>query len=488
MIIKGLHHITAISGNPHENFRFYTQVLGLRLVKKTVNFDDPGTYHLYYGDYQGSPGSLLTFFPYEGRPGRPGTGQVVSTTYAVAQGGLEQWQTRLKEAKWSFQTDERFGHEALLLSDPHGMQLEIVEDSAQTEIALGKFSGATLSVGRAAPTRKLLEVLGFTVEQEQGERTRMRLADGDFLDLLEQPDAPRHQSGPGSVHHIALRVADGDEQLAWRDKLISLGYQVSPVMDRNYFESIYFRGPGGVLFELATDPPGMTVDEPLEKLGEELKLPEQYERHRATLIKQLAPLEKPYHALEASGQGATIVALHGTGGDEHDLLGLVSQLAPDNPVLSLRGNVSESGMNRFFRRLSAGVFDQDDLKKRTDELASFLLARQESRIAVGYSNGANMAAATLMAEPKSFDKAVLLRPMLGWTPDESVDLVGKEILLLIGAQDRMVSPDSGRQLAELFRQQGAAVEVRVLDSGHSLTREDIEIAGQWLGLSQERAA
>ena len=476
--ILGIHHVTAISGPAHENFKFYTETLGLRLVKRTVNFDDPGVYHLYYGDETGSPGTLMTFFPYGGAPGDKGTGQVVASSYPVE--NLEVWKQRLGVP---YRSEVRFGQEYVIFEDPHGMTLELYE-SKSAPPALGPIGGATLKLKSTAPTADLLKLMGFEEEGRESARARYRLkGSGDYLDL-EQSDEPSTRGGAGTVHHIALRVADDEAQAHWRNKLIKAGYQVSPVMDRNYFHSIYFRGPGGVLFELATDPPGMMIDESVEELGEKLVLPPQYEPHREGIEAVLDPLEEPYKFAETSGQGDLVVALHGTGGDEYDLLSLVAEVAPGKPVLSLRGNVKERGARRFFRRLQAGVFDEDDLRQRATELAKFLERHPGPRVAVGYSNGANMAAATLLEEADSFDKAILFRPMLGWEPGPA-DLSGKQILLLIGRDDRIVSPEAGEKLAEVFRERGAEVEVRQVPAGHNLTRQDVEIARRWLSSSRE---
>lgn len=480
--IQGIHHVTAISGTAHENYQFYTQVLGLRLVKKTVNFDDPGTYHLYYGDREGSPGTLMTFFPYGGSRGKSGSGQVTTTLYRVGVGGVDHWAKKLQDSNLDIERTTRDGRPALRFSDPHGMALEMVEHEASEGFELRQFYGAELAVDQIGPTSELLSFLGL---EDEGEGL-FRFPNGDLLQI--KASETRGYSGPGTVHHIALRLEDDEAQAKWRSKLARAGYSVSPVMDRNYFHSIYFRGPGGILFELATDPPGMMIDEPLESLGEKLQLPPQYEGFRDRLERVLEPLEEPYKFVESEGPGPLIVSLHGTGGDEYDLTDLVEQLAPGRATLALRGNVSERGLNRFFRRLRAGVFDQDDLGRRVQQLGDFLLKRSQSKVAVGYSNGANMAAATLMARPESFQAAVLFRPMLGWTWDESGDLTGKQLLLLIGKTDTVVSPEKGRELAEQLRKLGASVTVHEVAAGHQLTAEDLKIAKQWIENQEKKAA
>lgn len=479
--VLGIHHITAISGAPHQNYDFYTRVLGLKLVKKTVNFDDPGTYHLYYGDATGSPGSLLTFFPYEGRAGQVGPGQVSITAYGAPKGELEVWEQRLREGYVSYQSEERFGHRLLSFADPHGMGLEIWElEEEEATAPWGVFAGAVLSLVETAATQELLEFLGYRVVAREGGRVRLGVEGS--RDVLELRAVPRGQStgGPGTVHHIALRLPDDASQLKWRRALLDRGYQVSPVTDRNYFHSIYFRGPEGILFELATDPPGMLIDEDVETLGQSLRLPKQYEKYRDILQTQLAPLEKAFHTFEKEGKGPLLVGLHGTGADEHDLVPLLAQLDSEAAILTLRGQVSENGQTRFFRRLREGVFDQRDLAQRSQELGKFLATREQDKVVIGYSNGANIAAHTLMFHPEAFQSAILIRPMLGWTPPQEADLRSHRVLVLLGKDDNVVSPEAGRQLVKSLRKLGAHVDVEEVPSGHGLTPEDVRLASRWM--------
>ncbi len=302
--VLGIHHVTAISGSARENFRFYTQVLGQRLVKKTVNFDDPGVYHLYYGDRTGSPGTLMTFFPYGGPPARRGSGRVATSIYPVRD--LNAWKERLGLHGVEFREEVRFGTEHVVFKDPHGMGLEMIE-SSEGEVGPARIQGATLKVKRSASEQALLELLGFELEAEEGERRRFRVSGGDFLELVETAE-PGATEGAGSVHHIALRVKDQADQLRWLSVLQSSGYRVSPVMDRNYFHSIYFRGPNGILFELATDPPGMMVDESEEELGTKLMLPGQYEKYREQIELHLEPLQETENVNLDGETGAKIVA------------------------------------------------------------------------------------------------------------------------------------------------------------------------------------
>lgn len=478
--VLGIHHITAISGAPHQNYDFYVRTLGLKLVKKTVNYDDPGTYHLYYGDEVGSPGSLLTFFPYEGRPGHPGPGQVTVTSYGVAKGELPSWEERLRSRGVVFEKTKRFGETFLSFSDPHGMGIELVETKEATLETFGIFSGAVISLAEPEKTQELLEFLGYQLVETDGEYTRFKVSGGhDFLDLRKVPRQAT-TGGPGTVHHIALRLPDDAAQAEWRKALLAKGYQVSPITDRNYFHSIYFRGPEGVLYELATDPPGMLIDEEsVEKLGTTLRLPPQYEKYRDALEQHLAPLETPFHTYEKKGGGPMLVGLHGTGADEHDLVPLLPQLDPDAHLLTLRGQVSENGHSRFFRRLREGVFDQRDLAERSQELADYLAARPEEKVIIGYSNGANIAAHAMMHHPESFQRAVLIRPMLGWTPP-NIELKGHRVLVLLGSQDSVVAPESGRELVRALLEAGAHVDVEEVPTGHGLGAEDVRIAYRWL--------
>ena len=274
--ISGIHHITAIAGDPQKNLDFYAGVLGLRLVKLTVNYDDPGTYHLYYGDYSGHPGTILTFFPWRGVPkGRAGAGQLTVTSFAAPEGSLAYWTDRLRSHDVAVgRPVERFGERALSFRDPDGMALELVEsaDAGTDPTAIRGFHSATLAVSRLDASAKLLTGdMGFRKVAQEANRHRFATGEGkahQIVDLVETPREQRGSQGAGSVHHIAWRVPTDAEQVEWRSDLLATGLEVTPVIDRTYFHSIYYREPSGILFEIATDPPGFTVDEPLESLGQ----------------------------------------------------------------------------------------------------------------------------------------------------------------------------------------------------------------------------
>lgn len=313
---SGIHHITAFASTARENLEFYTKVLGLRLVKKTVNFDDPGTYHLYFGDYQGKPGSILTFFPIEhASAGRRGTGEVVATGFAIPQGSLGFWHKRLTDAGVrGVSTENRFGTQVLTFADHDGTSLELIEVargesgtapdgatvSPSTTIAaanaIGGFFGVTMRIGIGADTPALLtDTFGYIATGAEGNRTRYVAAAsaaeaGRFIDVVRDSVASRPQAGAGTIHHIALRVRDDASQQRFRTALTRRGYHVTEQRDRSYFRSVYFRERGGVLFELATDGPGFATDEPVEGLGRELMLPPWLERGRREIAAALPAL------------------------------------------------------------------------------------------------------------------------------------------------------------------------------------------------------
>jgi glyoxalase family protein len=308
--ILGIHHITAIAGDPQQNVDFYTGVLGLRLVKVTVNFDDPEAYHLYYGDGHGRPGTILTFFCWPGaRRGSQGTGMVTAASFAVPIGSLTFWKERLAaKGITSEKQPERFEQSVLFLTDPDGMYLELIEtpamDASQawegghipTEFAIHGFYGATLLERDPERTAALLtETMGFRLLGREHNYFRYEpshaSAAGRIIDIAAANVAPEGQVSVGTIHHIAFRTPDDAQQREWLGELGTLGYNVSPVMDRIYFHSIYYREPGGILFEIATDPPGFAVDEPVEKLGEALKLPSWLEALRPRIEAALPPIQ-----------------------------------------------------------------------------------------------------------------------------------------------------------------------------------------------------
>ena len=309
--ILGIHHVTAIAGDPQKNIDFYSGLLGLRLIKLTVNFDDPATYHLYYGDELGHPGTILTFFPWPGAPkGRLGTGQLTVTSFTIPEGSVDFWMNRLRNHSVEYQGPiKRFNEQVLSFSDPDGLSLELVAtaDSEESKVwrtgpvdpanAIRGFFGVTLSEQGYDPTTSLLtETLGFRSVGQEGNRTRFESGTGgpgSIADVISDPHAPRGVVSVGTVHHVAWRTPNDEEQKSWRKKIEDSGLNVTPVIDRKYFHSIYFRESGGVLFEIATDPPGFTVDEPADQLGTRLNLPPWLEPLRGEIEQALPPVTLP---------------------------------------------------------------------------------------------------------------------------------------------------------------------------------------------------
>lgn len=303
----GLHHVTAIATDPQANVDFYTRVLGLRLVKQTVNFDAPDSYHLYYGDEQGSPSSLLTFFPWPGvQPGRQGAGMSTATAFSVPGTSLGWWHERFKALGVSTDAPYARGDEDVLtLRDPDGIVIELVASDGDhrsgwdgvadipADRAVRGLHAITLSERQLDPSAAMLtELLGMTVTGEEGDRARFGMAGGPsgaLVDIAGGVEDRGLQAG-GTVHHVAFRAPDLDTMTTWQQELLTRGVAVTQILDRQYFRSIYFREPGGVLFEIATDAPGFAVDEPLLELGRHLKLPPWLEPDREQIAAALPPL------------------------------------------------------------------------------------------------------------------------------------------------------------------------------------------------------
>lgn len=539
--ILGLHHVTAIASDPQRNLDFYVGVLGLRFVKRTVNFDDPQTYHFYFGDEVGTPGSIMTFFPWPGaRAGRVGAGQVAVTSFAVLPSAIGFWMERFIKHGVAHEGPITRGTGAgaervIAFRDPDGTMLQLVgHPGAEARPAWGKapgiapehaihgFHSVTLWVEKREPTeRVLVDTLHFRAVHEDESTMRFAVGDGGpgtIVDVRTVGGFVRGAGGAGTVHHVAWAVADDATQLAARTRLVEAGLRPTAVIDRSYFHSVYFHEPGGVLYELATVPPGFAIDEPVDRLGEQLKLPPQYEPHRKEIEAILPPihLQAPTSAAafftettgpeDVSGDAlgfihryipptagaelagsTTLLLLHGTGGDEEDLLPLGRALLPGAGMLSPRGKVLERGAPRFFRRVAEGVFDLEDLALRTDELAAFIDAAartyeldRDGIVAVGFSNGANIATSLLLRRPGLLRGAVLLSPMLPFTPDTTPDLAGTSVFIGAGRRDTIAPADQVERLAELLRAAGAAVTVHWERGGHEVTQSEVHAAKQWI--------
>ncbi|HEV8124590.1 MAG TPA: ring-cleaving dioxygenase [Gemmatimonadales bacterium] len=302
-LIRSLHHVTATADDAQADLDFYARLLGMRLVKKTVNFDNPGVYHFYYGNEQGTPGTIWTTFPYKGMGvpvGTKGAGQITTTSFSVPQGSLDFWRARLEKLGASVTGRATgFGEDALTVIDPSGLIVDLVANARDQrppwvpsdvpgEHAIRGLHSVTLTIRHPAPTIAFLkEVLGFTVVNEARDRTRLGVGTGDepgkTVEILHSPDAPEARNGLGTVHHVAFAVESALDQVRKREELLEMGWKVTEVLDRQYFTSIYFREPGGVLYEIATIPPGFAIDETVPELGRGLKLPPWEEPRRAQI-------------------------------------------------------------------------------------------------------------------------------------------------------------------------------------------------------------
>ena len=538
--ILGIHHVTAIASDPQRNVDFYTGLLGLRLVKRTVNFDDPETYHLYYGDEVGSPGSIMTFFPWPGaRRGRVGSGQVAVVAFSVLPSAIDFWLDRLTShgiahsgARRRFDGGDE--EQSIAFQDHDGTMLEIVghygaiERRGRTgahgisgEMAIRGFHGVTMWVdAHDVIGRTLVETLGLGLVRDDGDTRRYVTASGagQFVDVHVRDGVRPGEPGAGTVHHIAWAVAGDVAELEVRERVERAGLSPTSVIDRTYFHSVYFHERSGILFELATNPPGFLVDETADRLGAQLMLPPQYESARAAIEAVLPPLHLPTPSLngiplvveggpeDVSGDAlglvhryvpptagaepagsTTLLLLTGTGGDEDDLMPLARELLPGAGLLSPRGQVLENGAPRFSRRPTDGAFDQIDLARRTGELAAFIeraistyRLEPDGIIAVGFSDGADLAASLLLSHPELLRAAVLFRPMIPFRPDRSIDLSRTSVFIGGGRSDRVAHPDLTAGLADLLREYGATVDLRWVPAGHTIAAAEVEAAREWI--------
>ena len=540
--VLGLHHVTAIVSDPRRSLEFYTDVLGLRLVKRSVNQDDPTTWHLFFGNDHGDPGTAMTVIAWpNGVRGRIGAGQVATVAFAIAPEALGFWVDWL--LRHGVRADRpiarRRGPDAtervLALRDPDGLRLELVTHPAADErlawtghpaipaaFALRGLHSVTAWVERGGPSEQLLiDGLGFRAVHQDETTTRYAVEDGGpghLVDVRTIGGFADAVAGVGTVHHVAWSVPDDADERILRSNLVAAGLEPSEVIDRRYFRSLYVREPGGVLYEFATVGPGLMVDEPPEGPGQLLTLPPALEADRARIAAALPPLGLPvatgaevaarllgrtqqettvaeldgfthrYQPPADSAPGApTLLLLHGTGGDETSLIQLGRALSPGAGLLSPRGRVLEGEAPRFFRRLAEGVLDQDDLARRTAELAGFIgVAATEYGfdagriVAVGFSNGANIAASVLFRNPGLLHGAVLLSPMLPFEPERLPDLTGTGVFIGAGQTDPLVPASQVEELASLYEQAGADVTLHWEAGGHRIAPTELDAARTWL--------
>ena len=538
--VQGLHHFTAMCGDAQHNVDFYATLLGQRMVKLTVNFDDPGTYHLYYGDEIGSPGTILTFFPWtHAEKGTRGNGETAAFAYSVKQGALEFWKGRLEALELEVHESVRFGAKILSFSDPDDFQVELVAEGEadvphpwsagplEQGVRLRGFHSFTLWVEHIASVRTLLvSNLGFTElgtePDPEGPRTRFRGSSsgvGLFVDVIERPGKARGRFGVGSVHHIALRTRDDAEQAEYRQRLEAQGYGVTPVLDRQYFHSIYFRDPSGVLFEIATDAPGFAVDEPVSELGKTLKLPPWLESRRETLESHLPPVNNPEYDLTVGGraratrspafpqssgqrvigphQGQPIlsagrglssarvamVLVHGRGGSAQDILTLADQfsmsafayLAPQAANGTWYPQSFLMPLERNEPGLSSGLTVLDDLLRDLDRQG----IPPEHVVLGGFSQGACLALEYAARHARRYGAVFAFSGGLigpeGTPRDYSGSLEGTPVFLGCSDIDSHIPLERVEQSARVLENLGARVDQRIYPGlGHTIVPDEIE--------------
>jgi predicted esterase/catechol 2,3-dioxygenase-like lactoylglutathione lyase family enzyme len=519
-MIHGIHHITSISKDPQKTYDFYAQILGLKLIKKSVNQDDTGTYHLFFGDSVGTAGLDLTFFPYtDASQGKSGYGCVDTIMFVIAIGKIEFWQQRLKrfniESKIEYNS---LNDKCLSFADWDGQSLMLVEseainhdakphttDNIDQASAIQNFYGAKLIFSEQNIDKSiqfLTDVFSYKHLDNISDSIVLQNTNCDYANyIFVESSDDRLYSGFGTVHHIAFRTKSTADQLILMDKVKKFGLNPTPVVDRYYFKSVYFREPSGILYEIATDEPGFAVDEPFDKLGESLALPPFIEHKRQQIESILPPinynnnvslftdLSKLFTYIDLNqSQSDILFLLHGTGGDEFDLLNLLDQDTFNNyRIISLRGNVQEHGMNRFFKRFGMGSYDQESIAEESAKFQEFVSKfykvnniDSNNVTFVGYSNGANMILANCLTNPQIFKKIALLHPANVLDQDHQVELSHIDALVCYGQYDQMITLQESLDVVKLLHDKNAKVTEFDNESGHGITQSELEIIKNFL--------
>lgn len=503
----GIHHVTGITRRVQANVDFYVGFLGLRLVKRTAGYEDSEQLHLFYGDALGSPGSLITFLVWEdGAPGRVGIGQVAEIALAVPPDSIGEWLTRGMQARIPMSGPMReFGETVLRLKDPDGITIKLVGVDLPAlaplpdPIAPTRLRGVTLFSDKPAESGAFLTHFGYVSDGTEDNLQRFR-SDSDIVDIRDATGYFPGIPGTGVLDHVAFRARDVDDVRSTR---LKIGHaNPTSVHDRKYFLSLYLRDPAEILLEYATDNPGMTVDESAGDLGAQLFVPP-HDTARAedlriilpqfalpgderTVMRTLHFVHRFHHPAEPDGM--ILVLLHGTGGNEADLMPIAHRIAPHATLLGVRGRSTEEGVSRWFRRLNAVTFDQADIRAEAEAFVAFIdeasvaygLPR-ERMIFLGYSNGANLLGAILHLLPSSISRAILLRPaqVLNPAPEATGSkLSSHNVLMVNGTKDPYSS--LAADLAESLRRAGADVDSRNVAAGHELSPEDVRLAQDWL--------
>jgi phospholipase/carboxylesterase len=504
---SGIHHVTLITRRVQANVDFYVGFLGLRLVKRTGGYEDSTQLHLFYGDAAGSPGSLVTFLVWEdGAPGRVGNGQVAEVAYAVPGVSIGDWLTRALDHRVPVEGPAReFGEPVLRLKDPDGVIVKLVGANlpatrpwGDAVRAIRRLRAVTILTDRPDETAAFVGRFGYRFGPTSGNIQRM-LSDTDAIDIRDASGYVPGIPGTGTADHAAFRAADVAAVRAAEAELSRIDASPTNFHDRKYFTSLYVREPGGTLMELATEGPGFDVDEPLERLGEHLLVPPD-DADRAEDLRVMLPQfalpgeermpmrELPFvHRFHVPDDpdGSTIVLLHGTGGNEADLMPLAHRVAPRATLLGVRGRSHEEGVARWFRRLTMTTFDQADIRAEAEAFAAFVEGAvagygldRDRMTFLGYSNGANFAAAVMGLYPGLIRRAILIRAMAALEPMPEPDLTDVLVLFLAGKRDPY--GQHAPALVNWLQARGADLEAHRVEAGHDLTLADATAAKDWL--------
>lgn len=499
---SGIHHVTALTRDVQANVDFWMGFIGLSLVKQTGGFEDAEQLHLFYGDPEGNPGSLISFLVWQqGATGRVGHGQVTEIALAIPRARIGDWLTRAMQHRLRVEGPGReFGEPVLRLKDPDGIIVKLVgTDIADTGWPAAPARLRSVTIWSEVPEQTISFVgrFGFRQDAIEGGVVRM-LSDTDALDIRDASGFVPGIQGTGVIDHVAFRVADVDELEEQRVALSGRNAGEVNWHDRKYFTSLYVREPGETLIELATDGPGMALDEAPDQLGRTLMIPPHFEDTRDLRVRlpqfarpgeeRIPMRDLPFvHQLRQpdAPDGSVILLLHGTGGNETDLMPLAHRIAPNATLLGVRGRSTEEGIARYFRRNTMTTFDQADIRNEAQAFAAFwegALAAYDldpSRITVmGYSNGANFAGAVMALHPGLIQRAIMLRPMAVLEALPQVDLSGTKVLTVTGARDPY-GPYAPR-LNEWLAASGADLDARVAEAGHEVSQADLSIAAGWM--------
>ncbi|KRB58936.1 glyoxalase [Rhizobium sp. Root708] len=513
-MVSGIHHVTLITRKVQANVDFYAGFLGMRLVKQTAGFEDASQLHLFYGDALGTPGSLVTFLVWEdGSQGRAGHGQLSELSLAIDPASIGYWLTRAMS--FGFRTEgpaDEFGEPVLRLKDPDNIIVKLagtrqvvspaVWDGAgvPVEHAIQRVRGATMLTEQPAETRAFIEGhFGYRFAANQGNIDRLTSETGDIIDVRNAKGFWAGAPGTGTFDHVAFRAANDEVLVGVHNALEKDGIHTTTMHDRKYFRSLYVREPGGSLIELASDKPGMTVDEPEATLGSKLFLPKDPITDLNDLKVALPQFSMPgeprvnYRDLPfvhrfympPDPDGSVLVLMHGSGGNETTLMPLLHKVAPRATLLGVRGRATEEGIPRWYKRITPFSFDQQDIKNEAEAFASFIEGAVKSYgldpnklVYVGYSNGANLLNSLLYLHPNLVHKAVLLRSMPVLTSFPTADLKGTDLLVISGKTDAY-----GKYASELenrLKKSGATVDSSILPTGHELGDSDVPVIRKWL--------